>query len=196
MVANGHILDNIASIQSNLTFAQPGQVFGNDRGRLRRRRRSEGDFARPRVGRGLATFDYDLDGDLDLALANNRGPAELLENRGGAEAGNAVGLLLIGAEGKPGGNRRARAARRGCGRPGGGAAGGGRATSPSTIRCSGSVSARRMGAAEVGIRWPSGKEEVPRASLPAGAVHVLKQGVGRVASMGIGAGAEPGGAAR
>ena len=74
VVANGHILDNIAEIQSNLRFAQPGQFFRNERGVLRRRPESEGDFARERVGRGLATLDYDRDGDLDLALASNRGP--------------------------------------------------------------------------------------------------------------------------
>ena len=194
VVANGHILDNIASIQSNLTFAQPGQVFRNDRGRLRRRRQSEGDFARPRVGRGLASFDYDLDGDLDLALANNRGPAELLENRGGAEAGNAVGLLLIGAEGnREGIGARVRLA-------------GGAVVQEEERRAGASYLSQHdpvlwfglgaaVGAAGVGIRWPSGKEE-SLGHLPAGAVHVLKEGVGRVASMGIGAGAEPGGAAR
>ena len=63
---------------------------------LRRRPESEGDFARERVGRGLATLDYDRDGDLDLALASNRGPAELLENRGGAESGRSIGFLLVG----------------------------------------------------------------------------------------------------
>ena len=194
VVANGHILDNIASIQSNLTFAQPGQVFRNDRGRLRRRRQSEGDFARPRVGRGLASFDYDLDGDLDLALANNRGPAELLENRGGAEAGNAVGLLLIGAAGnREGIGARVRLA-------------GGAVVQEEERRAGASYLSQHdpvlwfglgaaVGAAGVGIRWPSGKEE-SLGHLPAGAVHVLKEGVGRVASMGIGAGAEPGGAAR
>ena len=181
VVANGHILDNIARIQSNLTFAQPGQVFRNERGRLRRSRGSEGDFARPRVGRGLASFDYDLDGDLDLVLANNRGPAELLENQGGAEAGNSVGFLLIGTDGN----------REGVG---------------TLLRLDGAgVSQReerRIGASylsqhdpvlwfglgaseaagEVGVRWGSGQEE-SFGSLPAGAVHVLKEGVGRIASL-------------
>lgn len=181
VVANGHILDNIARIQSNLTFAQPGQVFRNERGRLRRSRGSEGDFARPRVGRGLASFDYDLDGDLDLVLANNRGPAELLENQGGAEAGNSVGFLLIGTDGN----------REGVG---------------ALLRLDGAgVSQReerRIGASylsqhdpvlwfglgaseaagEVGVRWGSGRKE-SFGSLPAGAVHVLKEGVGRIASL-------------
>ena len=189
VVANGHILDNIARIQSNLTFAQPGQVFLNERGRLRRSRESEGAFARPRVGRGLASFDYDRDGDLDLVLANNRGPAELLENQGGAEAGKAVGFLLIGTDGN----------REGVG---------------ALLRLEGGgVSQReerRIGASylsqhdpvvwfgvgdsavaeEVGIRWPSGKEE-SLGSLPAGAVHILKEGVGRIASFEFGARAGP-----
>jgi hypothetical protein len=36
----------------------------------------------PNEGRGVVAFDYDRDGDLDLFLANNQGPAVLLRNDG------------------------------------------------------------------------------------------------------------------
>ena len=38
------------------------------------------DFARPRVGRGLACADFDRDGDVDLLLTTNNGPPVLLRN--------------------------------------------------------------------------------------------------------------------
>ncbi|MYF78319.1 MAG: hypothetical protein F4174_13620, partial [Acidobacteria bacterium] len=147
----------------------------------------EGDFARPRGGRGLARSDYDIDADLDLVLANNRGPAELLENRGGAEAGNAVGLLLIGSEAnREGIGARVRLE-------------GGPVAQQEERRAGASYLSQHdpvlwfgLGAAEgtgeIGIHWPSGNEEAI-GPLPAGAVHVLKEGAGRVASLGIGAGA-------
>ena len=183
VVANGHILDNIAEIQSNLTFAQPGQVFRNEGGRLRRSPESEGDFARPRVGRGLATLDYDRDGDLDLALANNRGPAELLENRGGAEAGRSVGLRLVGRNG----NRDAVGASvtlSGAGFPQREEhrVGASFLSQHEPVLWFGLGAARTTG--EVAIRWPSGREE-RLGPLPAGRIHVLKEGRGAVGSAGF-----------
>ena len=178
VVANGHILDNIAEIQSNLRFAQPGQVFRNDGGVLRRSPESEGDFSRPRVGRGLATLDYDLDGDLDLVLANNRGPAELLENRGGAALGRAVGFLLVGTVSNrdgigasvtvEGGDVVQREERRG---------GGSYLAQHDPVMWFGVGGAES--ARDLRIVWPSGREEF-LGDLPAGWVHVLKEGQGRI----------------
>ncbi len=96
VVVNGHILDNIAEIQSNLTFAQPGQVFRNEGGRFRDVTSASGTaISRPRVGRGLATLDFDRDGDLDLALSSRGGAAELLRNDGG-NRGAFIGIRLVG----------------------------------------------------------------------------------------------------
>ncbi len=189
VVSNGHILDNIAEIQSNLRFAQPGQFFENRQGTLRRNRAAEGDFARPRVGRGLATLDYDRDGDLDLALANNRGPAELLENHGGAEAGRSIGLLLIGGPSN---------------RDGVGASITLEAAQPvqrEERRAGSSYLAQhdavvwfglgtRAESGPVGIRWPSGRmESLP--SLPAGWIHSIREGQGVVGRQRAVAGGSP-----
>jgi hypothetical protein len=38
------------------------------------------DFSQPKVGRGLAYADFDGDGDLDLLLTTNHGPAYLFRN--------------------------------------------------------------------------------------------------------------------
>ncbi len=96
VVVNGHILDNVAEIQSNLSFAQPGQVFRNEGGRFRDVTASAGAaLAAPRVGRGLASLDFDRDGDLDLAISSRGGRAELLRNDGG-NSGGFIALRLIG----------------------------------------------------------------------------------------------------
>jgi hypothetical protein len=41
------------------------------------------DFRRPIVARGAAYADYDMDGDLDLLINTNDGPALLFTNEGG-----------------------------------------------------------------------------------------------------------------
>jgi enediyne biosynthesis protein E4 len=40
-------------------------------------------FAKPLVARGAAYADFDHDGDLDILISNNSGPAVLLRNDGG-----------------------------------------------------------------------------------------------------------------
>jgi enediyne biosynthesis protein E4 len=55
------------------------------------------DFVRPIPGRGLATADFDNDGDTDMAI-NNRGDyPELLRNDGG-NANHWLEILLIGTK--------------------------------------------------------------------------------------------------
>jgi len=39
-----------------------------------------GGFARPKVGRGLAYGDFDRDGDVDVLMTTNNGPAYLFRN--------------------------------------------------------------------------------------------------------------------
>ncbi len=53
------------------------------------------DFARPLNARGLATADFDNDGDLDLAVSTNRGPLILLR-ADGAEGRNWLKVSLEG----------------------------------------------------------------------------------------------------
>ena len=55
------------------------------------------DFVRPIVGRGIATADYDNDGDIDI-VTNNRGDfPSLLRNEGG-NANHWLTILLIGTK--------------------------------------------------------------------------------------------------
>src|SRR5262249_32206607 len=55
-------------------------------------------LANPIVGRGLAYADIDLDGDLDVVITTNGGPAILLRNDGGNK-NNAIRVTLQGTKG-------------------------------------------------------------------------------------------------
>lgn len=81
VAVNGHIDDTVRNVR-NVGYAQPPSLFLNDgKGRF-----SEvgsevgGDFNQPRVGRGLAVGDFDRDGDQDVLMTTNNGPAYLFRN--------------------------------------------------------------------------------------------------------------------
>ena len=81
-VANGHIEETVRNIRGNVGYAQPAQLFLNAGNGRFRDIASEvgGGFDRPKVGRGLAYADFDRDGDLDLLMTTNNGPAFLFRN--------------------------------------------------------------------------------------------------------------------
>ena len=82
VVANGHIDDTVRGIRGNVGYAQPPHLFLNQ-GNLTFRDVASvvgGGFAQPKVGRGLAYGDFDRDGDLDLIMTTNNGPAVLFRN--------------------------------------------------------------------------------------------------------------------
>jgi hypothetical protein len=99
VVANGHIDDTVRNIRGNVGYAQAPHVFLNRGDGTFRDVASEVgvDFARARVGRGLACGDFDGDGDVDLLMTTNNGPAVLFRND--QAAGNrSVRLRLVGTK--------------------------------------------------------------------------------------------------
>src|SRR5207253_1208478 len=80
--ANGHVADDIERVQSRVTYAERPQLFRNlGQGRFEDVSASAGPaFGRPMVARGAAYADYDHDGDLDLFVNVNGGPARLFRN--------------------------------------------------------------------------------------------------------------------
>ena len=80
--ANGHVQPEIEATQEGIAYAEPPHLFLN---------RGDGIFedaapavggplAQPIVARGAAYADYDRDGDLDVLVTENNGPAHLWRN--------------------------------------------------------------------------------------------------------------------
>src|SRR5690606_36241792 len=71
LVGNGHLEPEINSVQTDIHFEQPMQVFCSIAGeRFEELGGLSGEFfARPLVSRGVATGDLDNDGDLDVVVS-------------------------------------------------------------------------------------------------------------------------------
>ncbi len=85
LAVNGHVADDIERVQPRVKYAQPPLLFRNlDGRRFRLAAPVAGSaLAKPVVGRGAAYGDVDRDGDPDLLITENNGPARLLRNDGG-----------------------------------------------------------------------------------------------------------------
>ncbi len=96
ILANGHIEPEINSTQKEIEYRQPPQLFWNTgEGRMVEvSEQTGGPFVKPVVARGLSVGDIDADGDLDVLLTTNGGPAYLLRNEG--PTGRVVELDLTG----------------------------------------------------------------------------------------------------
>jgi hypothetical protein len=97
VVANGHIDEAVRSLRTGAAHAQPPLLFRNlGNGTFQDVAAAAGqEFLTPRVGRGLAYGDFDRDGDVDLLMTTNNGPAVLFRND--QLAGNrSLRLRLVG----------------------------------------------------------------------------------------------------
>jgi hypothetical protein len=83
--ANGHVADDVSVVTPTIHYAEPPLLFRNKgNGKFEDVSDKLGSALRqPVVGRGAAYLDFDNDGDLDLVINTNNGPAKLLRNDNG-----------------------------------------------------------------------------------------------------------------
>src|SRR5206468_7742930 len=95
---NGAMLDNVSLYHGEVSYKEPLLMYRNlGKGEFDKVSDSLGtDFMRPIVGRGLATADYDNDGDIDI-VTNNRGDFPSLLRNDGGNANHWLMVSLIGA---------------------------------------------------------------------------------------------------
>ncbi|HEY3443557.1 MAG TPA: CRTAC1 family protein [Paludibaculum sp.] len=98
LVANGHIDESISRARHEVTYAQSPHLFLNEGGSFRDVASQMGPgFLAPKVARGAAFGDFDNDGDLDVLITTNAGPAYLFRND--LTNGNrSVRLRLVGTK--------------------------------------------------------------------------------------------------
>ncbi|MGH9748455.1 MAG: CRTAC1 family protein [Candidatus Polarisedimenticolia bacterium] len=177
-VANGHVENDINAVQPSVTYAQPPHLFrGLGGGRFEPVEHAVGsDLAVPRVARGAAFADIDGDGDLDIAVSRNNGPAVLLRNDGGAAASfirlrlagtrsnrDALGSVVRLTSGAPPQRRTVRAAAS-------------YASQSETVLTFGLGPARdRDLPVAFEVTWPDGTRQTFAGLLP-GRLHVLREG--------------------
>ncbi len=82
---NGHIEEEIGKVQPKVSYREAPLLFRNLGNHKFENVSAQmgAAFSRPIVARGAAYADFDHDGDLDLLISTNHGPAYLFRNDGG-----------------------------------------------------------------------------------------------------------------
>ncbi len=97
--ANGHVADDINVMRPNLHYAEPPLLFHNKgQGKFQDASTDVGAALRhAMVARGAAYADFDNDGDLDLVVTTNNGPAHLFRNDNG-NRNDMLRIKLVGTK--------------------------------------------------------------------------------------------------
>lgn len=104
LTANGHVQDTIGLMRQDLTYAERPALYLNRGGRAMKfdevGLQSGAAFSTPRVARGIACADVDLDGNVDVILTINGAAPVLLHNTPANPAlqNNALRVTLVGTK--------------------------------------------------------------------------------------------------
>jgi len=97
LLANGHVEPTVQEVQKDVAYRQAPVLYLNaGGGKFVPLGPRSGDLAQPLVARGAAYADLDGDGDLDLVLVENGGPARVYLNPTNAP-GRSVRVKLVGS---------------------------------------------------------------------------------------------------
>src|ERR1700693_141512 len=99
LAANGHIEEEIGRVQPKVSYRQVPLLFRNLGNHKFENVSAQmgAAFNRPIVARGAAYADFDRDGDLDILISTNHGPAYLFRNDGG-NRNHWLSVKLVGSQ--------------------------------------------------------------------------------------------------
>ena len=101
MLVNGHPDDFVEMHNARVKYKEPLVLFLNTGEQFKNVSQNSGAvFSRDFSGRGMATGDFDNDGDLDVLVSNN-GEAPLLLRNDGGNKNNWLGLSLVATKSNP-----------------------------------------------------------------------------------------------
>ena len=101
LLVNGHPDDFVEMHNARVKYKEPLVLLMNTSGEFKNVSQNSGAiFSRDFSGRGMATGDFDNDGDLDVLVSNNGEGPLLLRNDGGNK-NNWLGLSLLGTKSNP-----------------------------------------------------------------------------------------------
>lgn len=102
LLVNGHPDDFVEMHNARVKYKEPLVLFANTERHFKNVSQNSGAiFTKDFSGRGMATGDFDNDGDLDVVVSNN-GEAPLLLRNDGGNRNNWLGLQLVATKSNPG----------------------------------------------------------------------------------------------